>query len=630
MEPPATFAPRLVRQGLQRPPDRHIEVAALGRRTVAALGDRIAVADPKTGAVYATEAVPGEVLTALDPRGRYVCLAGVDRAKRAYVAAFDLMTRSERWRKQLASGSQPLNAAASVAHCWALVRKDQRVSLLGFATADGGKAPVQEKAQSMVLGAPGSRGFWDPGLRYRFDMRWAKPDGSSESGWYVEVRDGQTMEKVANLWARCFEYRDRVLHANFHPTEKAGNRSYYKQELPVTWGDCKAATPPPTSSDETQDKVLPYPWVPLPDGRLAHHNESGLYVWQWADGKPARRLSETPALRYTDVDGVSRALDPVVAHDGSWIGAISAKGRLQRWATDSAAKLPEIKLPKSKPGRRPGQARWQIFAGADDHLAVIRDTKKARQIYVGHAAKKRVRWRRARAKVMRDLTQHLQWLARDGGRWLASDPNYGTYLLDPARGKRRGAFRPPPMYARNSTPAVSPDGTQAAVFVGEWPSDKAAGMYVLDTADLSVARKWPWPGKSRSVFDWAHWNADGLVFSRVHALFSNTAWTRVDPTSGKASALDQNSPARFSRGYRRTGQLHVHLGVDREALVGSRIDVVDARVRIVDAKGSYVQRADGQVWCHGSGCEQFRCAVALDQLEPATHPACAAKLTVAK
>ncbi|AKF11248.1 hypothetical protein DB32_008397 [Sandaracinus amylolyticus] len=595
---PATaprFAPRLLRQA---PASQfvysRIEVAGVGRREVSAIDDEVRVFDPDTGITWASERLGSVSNIELDPSFWRACVI-LDRAR---VGAFDLRTREWLWTREL---PYAVRVAATSELCVMQTNEGMRV----FDLASG--EPRALDVPPWDLSVQGhAHVLWSRDLTRRYDR--ALAFSATGPAWLDTLRDGATLATRETFWSNCIDASGAIDRIGLHATESEARRAHLARALEADWIECA----PPTGLDGIREveAELPAPWIPLPDGRLVHHGAHGLFLFDWAARTSPVRLSDAPVERYRDVNGRSRAIEPVIG-DG-WIGAVDAQGVLARF-DQSGAPLAPITLPSGPNGEYP--PGWQVFAAPGDRLLVIRDVNGRRAAFVSSTRG----WTRSRARTFTGIWQYAEWR---GDHWLLSDPHDGIQLVEPERGAVIADFTPPDAYSRISRATPSPDGARLAVIVGPW-NDDWEGVYVLDARTLAVLALHPSERSLAETQDALGWDARGIVVAtRVAGIVVGPRWVLVDPETGARRELGVGSP-RASFGHRRSDAVHVSRTPEGDALVAPR--AIDEEVAIVsigaDGSGA-VETPDGRVWCEGA-CPHYRCIVDVDRTAPFGDPACA-------
>jgi hypothetical protein len=571
------------------------------------------VLDPATGVVYADAVIPDGGLASIDPSFRTLCVEQREERPGAptYVGAFDLAANRWLWREILIPGEAPdlepfvlaTPELCAFSHGAAPGIVDLR-RLYDGARVTGPNVPY-------IINRGGVTARWSDD---RSTLVLTEPGTTSRgvAGISVDVRDGRTLARRSDLWARCVAVGAQVRIRVHEEIENEVRRAQIAREIPDLLGDC--AVEPPVPDPVHRHPILPAPWAPLSPSVVAFHGDTGLFIWNHGHEQTPRRLDPAPLTRFTDVDGSERGEEMTLPPDAEWVGVIRGNGVLARWRTADGAALADIPLP----GPLPVTARdayWQVFAGARDRMLAIRHVRGRRVVFVGDTAGN---WRESPVRAFAAVWQWAQH--QDTGRaWLVGDGYYGVSLLDESTGKVLAMHEVRPhTWWRGLSPAVSPDGRQVFFETTPTKTDDVGALTVLDASSLRVIRRLPPVEGFRQVEEW---RSDGIVIYGGLGV-GQGVWFLTDPVAGTTRPLARGD-VRYMWQPTRRGDTHVDRTVDGGAFVGGPRGTPEHRLSILDDGGAVIEYPDGTVFCAGSGCAVHRCVVGFRDARPATDPACA-------
>lgn len=623
--PEPAFAPRLVRQlrtdGLPTGTDasgQHWEAVAGG--------SMLQVRERGDGPVLLDAVLPDVRLASVSPERDFVC--ATLRTPRANapteVGVYDLGRQRWRWKETVIApgvqGSVPWVLATP--YTCAFVHRDHRDSVEVRAALDG-RAVSSGIVEAPFTTAPQTARWTDDRLLVAMT---SEEDTKVGPATLVELRDGQTLQRVVVAWARCVDVGTGVRVGLHEDLENAKRRAALERTHPEILAPCLTPpSPPPSPTPRLPTPRLPRPptrslptsWLPLGPGVLAAHQESGLYVWDFGHLKAPQRVAGVPGpVRYRDVNGDGHPFEPTAPLDGSWVGVIRADGTLGRFSAATLAPLPEVSLPGVGAGvlAQPARTQWQVFAGARGKLLAVGTGSHGRVAFVGDVSG---HWQQSPAQAETYLFQVAQHLDTAHA-WLLLCPVRGLVRLDEETGAVTAAFTPPPTWSRFSAPLVSPDSTQVFVSVS---SGAEKGLYVLDAASLRQLSRAPLEAMSVSPLAWS---AAGVWLEVDPGLSDSRLLARFDPSTGSLSSVTSSGPPRELQ-RRWPTEVSLARADDGGGLTSSSAGAPDTWLGLVE-NGALLQRPDGRAWCAGAGCAQLACVVGPGDVRGATAPACASLL----
>lgn len=614
----APYPPRLVRQpfsgGLEGPGTQADGVLRRVRHT----GWHEWVEDPERGTVFAEERFEDPGDASIDPSFRVLCVE--QREFRAYaptfVGAFNLATRRWLWRRPMfpenvrGSVVRVLAAPAFCAFQARTVQPDrsERDSIELRALADGARIEAGSPPPFNVTNEAVAR--WTDDRSTVVLTQSTRTEGNVP-GILVDVRDGRTLARRAQLWARCVEVGAGLSLTVHEGIENEQERARIQRLLPGTFGGCTPRPDPPARP--RRGRVMAEPWIALSDTVVAVHRDDGLFLWDHARPQPPYRVARAPGLvRFDDVNGYARGLEPVVPPDASWIGVVATDGTLLRFSTATGAPL----APVAPAGPLPVTARdasWQVFAGASDRLIALRNIDRRRAVFVGTT---QGLWKRSPASLPGAHWQDVEYL--DGEHeWLVGDGVHGVQRIDEASGRITARFDiSPHTFVRAGRPIRSPDGREIFVEVADSDGDDHGGLNFLDARSLRRVRRFPYVD---GIHDAEAWGPDGIVL----VMGGDTPdWARLDPRTGAIRRFARGELRERWRPSRR-GAMHVDRTSDGGALIGGTRGTPERRMTMVPDGGAAIAYPDGHVWCHGAGCDVYRCVISPVEARPARDSACA-------
>jgi hypothetical protein len=609
----STFIPRIVRQRSVWSMTT-VELADGTRRAIVSSDEQVFISNPATEQVHYVERIAGLGLNvALDPSLRYLCVTLESKDGESRVGAYDLHNRTLLW-----SAPSPTTGNAPFATERECLFSGGVITRFDILTGKQSAQNVMPSLKNNSLHA--RRILWSADRSRFYNLQLLEFNSEAPIGWVVDQRDARTLESMGTFVANCVDVGLRGDRIGLHPLENPRRQQALAQTIRAAFIECQ---PLPTST-LTELKALeasskadsPLSWMQLPDSRLVHHRSDGLFIWDWQHHRPVQQLSTEPVPSHQNAKGAQTPIDPVVHSDGAWVGLIRADGTLARWNASSGAAMPPVKLPSGTPSSAFQDAKWQVFAGHDDRLAVFRDDGGQRALFVGNT---KGAWIKSNARVYKDITQYIEDL---NGRWILSEPHYGIQQIDAKTGRVTARFAYTDTTSNRVSRAVpSADGKQLLVFVNEWSSDKKAGIYVLDARKLAVVKQLPLPKSASSVPSEFVWDATGILQSmRSGPKEFEFMW--IDLASGETRTMDPES-ARQKWGRMRNSSTPLWRSERDDLLLGAHLNTEDAIAGITSG-GGWIEYADGRVWCDGAACEHFRCAADAMTLAPIDHPACAA------
>lgn len=586
------------------------------RRLAGGDGFEVHVVDSDAHVELAREPMLDAYAASLDPSLTTLCveLREMRGGAPTEIAAYDLERRAFRWRETLVAEGAPgtvVRVLATPDVCAVVVRTTyDRLELRSL--LHGSPVPAEGITPFETVG--GTTALFSDDRSTLVLSRWADAANGTRAMW-LDVRDGHTLARRAQLWARCAEVGARVRLAPDERIEDAARQAYLERLAPDLVGDCETTAPPPPPVFGVA--ALPSPWVPLTADVVAVHDEDGLFLWDHLHRRSPVRVEGAPGLvRFVDVNGRSRPVELVVPPDGAWIGVVRAEGSLARFDAATGAALDDRTLPTTPPTDADA-AEWQVFAGARGRLLAIRDVEGHRAVFVGDGVGP---WRRSPARTFGFIRQSAEHEDARGA-WLVSCPHYGVSRVDETTGRVLAAFLPSDTFSRTTVGVPSPDGTEIFVGVANVEGDDDGGLYFLDATSLEVLRRFEdhgWAGPSTAVV----WTADGVLIPQGTAGVRMPDWASIDPTTGEGHVVAHGAPHIDFTSSRRT-EVHAEPALEGGAFLSSG-GGDDERWLHVTATGAAIEEADGRVWCEGTGCDHFRCVTsALDAL-PVDDPACAA------
>jgi hypothetical protein len=611
--PVSPFIPRIVRQRSVWGMTSTIELADGTRRAIVSSDEQVFISNPATEQVHYVEQIAGLGLNvALDPSLQYLCVTLKSQDGESRVGAYDLHDRKLLW-----SAPSPATGNAPFATARECLFSGSVITRFDILTGNQSAQTVVPSLKNNSLDA--RRILWSADRSRFYNLQLHSFRSEAPIGWVVDQRNAQTLESMGTFVANCVEVSPRGDRIGLHPLETPRRQQALAPTIRAAFIEC----PPLPMSTLTELKALeesskadsPLSWMQLPDNRLVHHQNEGLFIWDWQHRRPVQQLSKEPVPSYQNAKGAQTPIDPVVHPDGAWVGVVRADGTLARWNASSGAQMPPVKLPSGAPSAAFQDAKWQIFAGHDDRLAVFRDDGGNRKLFVGNT---NGAWIKSNAQVHKDITQYIEDL---NGKWILSEPHYGIQQIAPKTGQVTARFAYSDTYSRVSRAVPSPDGKQFVVFVHEWKSDKKAGIYLLDARMLAVVKQLPLPKSAPSTPGEFVWDATGILrFVRSGPKEVEFLW--IDLGSGEARDMDLES-ARTKWGRMRNSSTHLWQGEHAELLLGAQLNTEDG-IAGIKSGGAWIEYTDGRVWCDGTACEHFRCAADATTLAPINHPACAA------
>lgn len=611
--PASNFIPRIVRQDPLLGMSSTVELADGTRRAIGTSGEQVLISNPATQEVHYVERIAGLGLTvALDPSLRFVCVTLKSQEGQSRVGAYDLHNRTLLWSAPAPeTGNTPFATARECLFSGTVITRFDILT---------GAQSAQNVIPSLKNNSLHARKIMWSADRSRFyNLQLLNFNSEAPIGWVVDQRNAQTLESMGTFVANCVEVGLQGDRIGLHPLENPRRRQALAQTIRAAFIEC----PPLPMSTLTQLKApegssnadSSRSWMLLPDSRLIHHRSEGLFIWDWQHRGPVQQLSTDPVPSYQNVHGVQTPIDPVVHPDGAWVGLIRADGTLARWDASSGAPMPSVKLPLGAPSSGFQDAKWQVFAGHDDRLAVFRDDSGKRQLFVGNT---QGGWIKSNATLYKDIVQYIEDL---NGKWILSEPHYGIQQIAVKTGQVNARFAYTDTSNRVSRAVPSPDGKQLVVFVNESNSDSKAGIYVLDARTLAVVKRLPLPKSASSALGEFVWDATGILrLVRNGPMESEFTW--IDLASGDARNMDLET-ARQQWGKMRNSTTPLWRDAHDDLLLGAQLNT-DEAIAGITSGGGWIEYADGRVWCDGAMCEHFRCAADAMTLAPINHPACAA------